>query len=398
MSGFVRATGRPKCLLREGDLMKMDVSPIWILIPAILFSLLSAVPAGGADFPEIGPLPARKAPDPKAVELGRRLFFDARLSGDASLSCATCHNSEQGFTTPKPLSDAYPGSKHWRNAPTLMNVVYKKGGFGWDGRLEDLDDMLRDMITDSMNMNMDMQLMQERLKQDPEIVELTKAAYGHVNMGTSQKGEMTHYVARNAIIQFLETLVSNNVPFDQGKLSARAREGMDLFKGKAGCIQCHNGPYFSDGKPHNTGVSENPEVFKDPQRHFTYVAYMMFMGVDNRMNWRRDVGYYTISKDRKDVGKFITPTLRELKYTAPYMHNGVFGTLEEVIEFYNQGGGSDRPGLKDPAIKPLNLTSGEKEALKEFLLSLSGDPVLIPMPKGVKVEYRPIPKWKEVRN
>jgi len=124
----------------------------------------------------------------------------------------------------------------------------------------------------------------------------------------------------------------------------------------------------------------------------------MFMGVDNRMSWRRDVGYYTISKDRGDVGKFITPTLRELKYTAPYMHNGIFTTLDEVIEFYNQGGGEDRPGLKDVALKPLNLTSAEKDAIKEFLLSLSGEEVRFDMPKGGKIEYQPLPNWREVKN
>ena len=367
--------------------------------------LLTGTPVLSVEYPDIGPLPERKAPNPKAVELGKRLFFDARLSGDAGLSCATCHNSEQGFTKhtddkgqPMQLSDAYPGSKHWRNAPTMLNVVYKGKSFGWDGRLDDLDDMLRDMITDSMNMNMDMQLLQERLKQDTNVVALTKDAYGDKNMGTSQKGEMTHYVARNAIVQFLETLTSKNVPFDKGQLSPKAKEGMALFKGKAGCIQCHNGAYFSDVKPHNSGVPENPEVFKDAQRHFTYVAYMMFMGVDDRLNWRRDVGYYTISKDRQDVGKFVTPTLRELKYTGPYMHNGVFGTLDEVIEFYNSGGGEDRPGLKSPLLKPLNLTAGEKDALKEFLLSLSGDPIKFDMPKGGKIEYQPLPNWREVRN
>ncbi len=376
--------------------MKKETISFSAVIAAILFILVSHLMA--AEFPDIVPLPERKAPNPKAVELGKALFFDARLSGDAALSCATCHNSEMGFTTREPLSEAYPGSKHWRNAPTLLNVVYKGKAHGWDGRLDDLDDMLRDMITDSMNMNMDMQLMQERLKQDPKIVALTKEGYGDKNMGTSQKGEMTHYVARNAIIQFLESLTSKNVPFDKGNLSSKAKEGMALFKGKAGCIQCHNGPYFSDAKPHNTGVPENPEVFKDPQRHFTYVAFMMFMGVDNRMSWRRDVGYYTISKDKKDIGKFITPTLRELKYTAPYMHNGMFKTLDEVIEFYNKGGGEDRPGLKDAAMKPLNLSSSEKEAIKEFLLSLSGEPISIPMPKGVKVEYQAMPNWKGVKN
>ncbi|HBO83496.1 MAG: hypothetical protein A2073_05440 [Deltaproteobacteria bacterium GWC2_42_11] len=367
----------------------------------ILLFITSIAMAG--DYPDIGPLPERKAPDSKKAELGKMLFFDARVSGDAALSCASCHNSEQGFTTRMPLSDAYPGSKHWRNASTLLNVVYKGKAYGSDGRLDDLDDMMRDMITDSMNMNMDMQIMQERFKQDEKIAALTHDAYketgwGKGGMGTSQRGEMTHYVARNAIGQFLETLTSKNVPFDKGNLSPNAKKGRELFEGKAGCIQCHNGPYFSDVKPHNTGVPENPEVFKDPQRHFTYVAYMMFMGVDNRMNWRRDVGYYTVSKDRKDVGKFITPTLRELKYTAPYMHNGIFSTLDEVIEFYNQGGGEDRPGMKDAAMKPLGLTAGEKEALKEFLLNLSGDPITVEMPKGVKVEYQPIPKWKEVKN
>lgn len=371
------------------------------LLVTLHWSLATLVDA--ADYPAIGPLPERKAPNPKAVELGKALFFDARLSGDASLSCATCHNPEQGFTTRMPLSDAYPGSKHWRNAGTLLNIVYKGRAYGWDGRLDNLDDMLRDMITDSMNMNMDMRIMQERLKQDPKVAALTHDAYketgwGKGGMGTNIRGEMTHYVARNALIQFLETLTSKNVPFDQGKLSREAKKGMELFKGKAGCIQCHNGPYFSDVKPHNTGVPENPEVFKDPQRHFTYVAFMMFMGVDNRMNWRRDVGYYSVSKDRKDVGKFITPTLRELKYTAPYMHNGIFSSLDEVIEFYNQGGGDDRPGLKDPALKPLNLTAGEKAALKEFLLSLSGDPIKIEMPKGVTVEYKPIPNWRDTKN
>lgn len=378
--------------------MNKRLSRIFLSVPLAVFLVLAGIAVAG-DYPDIGPLPERKAPNPKAVELGKKLFFDARLSGDAALSCATCHNTEQGFTTGMPLSEAYPGSKHWRNAPTLINVIYKKGGYGWDGRLDDLDDMLRDMITDSMNMNMDMQLMQERLKQDPKVVQMTKEAYGDKNMGTSQKGEMTHYVARNAIMQFLETLTSKNAPFDNGKLSAKASEGMALFKGKAGCIQCHNGSYFSDGKPHNTGVPESPEVFKDAQRHFTYVAYMMFMGVDDRMNWRRDVGYYTISKDRNDVGKFATPTLRELKYTGPYMHNGVFSTLDDVIDFYNKGGGEDRPGLKDGAIKPLGLTKDEKEALKEFLMSLSGDPVAYEMPKkGEKIEYQPLPNWREVKN
>lgn len=340
------------------------------LAPALFLSF-----SGISFAAEIGPLPAIKAPNPKQVELGRRYFYDPRASGNGAISCATCHNPEEGFTTRKPLSDAYSGSAHWRNAPSLLNTVYKKIWL-WDGRMGDLDDTLRDMITDSINMNHDMRQMAERFKQDAGYVKLAKEAYGDSpGMGGARPGEIIHYQVRAAIIEFLKSITSRNVPFDQGKLSEEARLGLELFKGKAGCINCHNGPLFSDEKAHNTGVPENPEVFKDPVRHTTYAAWMMFMGVENRMNWRRDVGYYSVTGDAADIGKFITPSLRELKYTAPYMHNGMFATLDEVIDFYDMGGGPDLPGLKDPLIKPLGLSKREKGALKAFLLGLSGDPI-----------------------
>ena len=362
------------------------------ILPALLF-----VFSGISYAADIGPLPSIKAPKAKRVELGKRYFFDVRVSGDAAISCATCHKPSEGFTTRDPLSEAYPGSLHWRNSPSLINTVYKTR-WQWDGRLANLDDTLRDMITDSVNMNHDMRQMAERFKQDAGYVKLAKEAYGDIGgMGGAKPGEIIHYQVRKAIIEFLKTITSKNVPFDTGNLSAEANRGLAVFKGKGGCIQCHNGPLFSDEKPHNTGVPENPEVFKDPVRHTTYVAWMMFMGVDNRMNWRRDIGYYAVSGDALDIGAFMTPSLRELKYTAPYMHNGMLASLDDVIDFYDRGGGSDLPALKDSLIKPLNLSKNEKSDLKAFLLSLSGDPIKVDEPE-IDYEYKPIDNFNEIEN
>ncbi|WP_428197984.1 cytochrome-c peroxidase [Aliivibrio kagoshimensis] len=312
-----------------------------------------------------GPLPALKIDATKA-ELGKRLFFDTRLSGNTALSCASCHVPENGYSHPDALSPAYTGSKGFRNVPTLINSAYKKVWFH-DGRLgTNLNDVTREMITEDWLMNMDMRLMQERIKQDPIYVDMfKKAGYGEPSNGS----------VRKAIPEYLKTLTSNPTPFDNNKLTKEAKRGFELFKGKAGCSSCHNGPLFSDGKPYNTGVAENLEIFTDPYRHQTFIAFNMFMGNENYMNLKRDVGAYvqTHRIDGKDMGKFMTPTLRELTQTAPYMHNGMIKTLPEVVEFYNQGGGVD--SNKDARLKPLNLSKSEQASLVAFLESLSSTPL-----------------------
>ena len=358
---------------------------LMVLVVAVLFTSVQSQAS------DIGPLPKLKIDAVKA-KLGKALFFDPRLSGDSAISCGTCHDPKEGWTKHVAVGDAYPGSKHFRNAPTILNTAYKKTlgiPWHWDGRIgTSLNDMTRDQITDTYVMNMDMRIMQERLKQVPMYVKLFKQAYGK---------EPSNGLVRKAIPEFLKTVVSKNVPFDKGTLSPEQKQGMELFKGKAGCISCHNGPMFSDGLPHNTGVPENADIFKNPQRHVTYLTFMYGLGVQNRLNWRRDVGYFTVSHNENDLGKFITPTLRELKYTAPYMHNGMIGTLEDVIEFYNKGGGKDRPGLKDSAMKPLKLTKSEKKALKTFLLSLSGDNPSIYVGKP-DLSYPVIANWYKTKN
>ena len=353
----------------------------------------------GEIIPPIGPLPLKKVSDPALVAMGQRLFFDTRLSGDGGLSCATCHDPEQGFGKQydadgqiKRLSDAYPGTRYFRNAPTLINARYKEDfadtGWGWDGRIgANLNDVMRDQLTESTIMNMDMRIMHERMKQDPVYVTMCKENFD---------SDCSSSMARKALVAFVETLVSTDAPFDRGKLSAPARRGQTLFQGKARCVECHNGAYFSDGVPHNTGVPEDLEIFRDPLRHLTYRSVIHTHGVPKMEIWRRDVGYFLVSKNYADVGKFVTPTLRELKSTAPYMHNGLFTALTEVIDFYDQGGGQDDPLATE--LSPLGLSKKEKSDLLAFLESLSSDNPIAVEKVAIPLEYEPIDDWLHVEN
>lgn len=376
--------------------MKIKSKVISWMLGALVGTMLAG--SGGElaraeEYPALGPLPAIKAPNPDAVELGKMLFFDNRISGDADIKCVKCHDSTKGWTDGMALSTGYPGTEYFRNTPTVMNVAYK-GYFYWDGRLggDDLATQVRDTINDGHFHSADGRIMQNRIKQIPEYVELFNKTFGEPSLtGITQ-----------AIAAFEQTLVSKNVPFDrylqgdQSALSAKAKQGLALFQGKAGCIQCHNGPYISDQKPHNLGVPGNPEVFTNPFRHITFRSMLKFLGTPNYSNLRRDPGYYAVSKDPKDLGKFITPTLREVSRTAPYMHNGMVLTLEAVVDFYNRGGGED-PN-KDPLLKPLNLSQNEKAALVGFLKSLSGDEIIIQLAQEDLPQYQIIEDWYEVNN
>jgi len=349
---------------------------------------LAAPPVLAAEF---GPVKEMKV-DAKKAALGKRLFFDPRLSGDAAISCSTCHIPAKGFSDGLALSKAYPGSDGFRNTPTLINAAQKAAWFH-DGRLgTNLNDVTRESITETYSMNMDMRLMQERIKQDPIYVKMFKdAGFGEPSNGS----------VRNAIPEYLKTLTSRGSAFDTGKMSDAAQRGFALFKGKAGCAQCHAGPRFTDDTPHNTGVPENPDIWSNPMRHLTYVTFAKFMGIENYMNIRRDVGAHvrTQKVDGSNIGKFMTPTLRELTYTAPYMHNGTIKTLEDVVVFYNQGGGGD--ANKDTRLKPLGLSKEERADLTAFLQALSGEPLTGPehvWKDKINVNYAAIEDWLKKRN
>lgn len=317
-------------------------------------------------------LPAAKPGNADMVELGKHLFFDTRLSGDMGVSCASCHNPEKGFADGQALSAGYPSTEYFRNAPTLINSRFKNV-FMWDGRLDgaDMGTLVRDMITEAHTMNMDSRLMQERLSQVPEYVALWQKF---------RKDDINGMRVYGVVGEYVKTLVSQNAPIDRflkgdgSALSSQQKDGYEVFNGKGGCVACHNGPLASDGERHRTGVPENPEVLKNPNRTIAMLRHYSTSGMPNYMNARTDVGFYAISKDKADIGKFATPSLRELKYTAPYMHNGMFDSLDKVVDFYDQGGG------QGSELKPLGLTSSEKSALVAFLEAMSGDALKVVAP------------------
>lgn len=340
---------------------------------------LSAQAQGAAA--DLEALPEAKPGNATMIELGKYFFFDNRLAGDWGVSCAGCHNPEKGWGDGQALSAGYTSMEYFRNAPTILNARLQKR-FLWDGRLDgsDAGTLVRDMINEAHTMNMDGRLMQERLKQVPEYDALWK----QWRPGDDINGMRVF----NVIGEFIKTIETTNAPFDKFKkgdaaaLNDEEKSGYALFKGKANCISCHNGPIGSDGGLHRTGVPEHPDVLANPLRTITMLRHYATSGMPNYMNARTDVGAYAITKDKRDIGKFRTAQLRDLKHTAPYMHNGVFATLEEVIDFYDRGGG------EGSELKPLALSDSDKRALKAFLLTLSGDPVVVQDPGQPDMQVR----------
>lgn len=336
--------------------------------------------------PPLGPLPPPPIPadnpmSPEKVELGKMLFFDSRLSGDASTPCVACHQPKLGWGDSGEISRGYPGTQHWRNSQTVLNSAYYNKLF-WDGSVTSLEAQAPSAAEGNVAGNGDPAMMEMRLRFIPEYVERFRKVYG------TDWPRILH--AYQAIAAFERTIVSDakKVPFDRymngdrKALNESQLRGYELFKGKAGCLQCHNGPLASDQRFYALGVPEN-EVFKtDPLYQITHRWQHYQKGVSKK-DYRGadlDLGLYYITKNPKDVNKFRTPSLRELKYTAPYMHNGIFYTLDEVVDFYNKGGGQG-PN-KSALIKPLGLSDQEKKDLVAFLESLSMDePLLIDPPK-----------------
>ncbi|HTF99820.1 MAG TPA: cytochrome c peroxidase [Nitrospirota bacterium] len=320
------------------------------------------------------PVPASNPQTPGKIELGKKLFFDRRLSGDGTMSCASCHDPEQAFTDGLEISLSYPTTRNWRNAPTLMNVAYQKSLFH-DGRAASLEEQALFPMMSAFEMNLNLDFLEEKLRSVPEYVDAFQKVFGDA--------DITRTRVAMAIASFERTLISVSAPLDrflqgdQHALSAEAKKGYQLFIGTAGCIRCHYGANLSDDQFHALNIPENREQEKDPRVAATrrFVAkvnrYADFRTLDE------DPGRYLITKDKKDWKAFKTPTLREISWTAPYMHNGIMATLDDVIDFFDKGGGEG-----NAALKRLNLTREEKHALKTFLVeALSGSKSSFSYPK-----------------
>lgn len=336
-------------------------------------------PALLASLPPV-PVPAHNAMSEEKIALGRMLFFDARLSGDGSTSCASCHLPQHGWSHGDALAPGYPGHRLWRNNPTVLNAAYFKR-LMWDGTLDSLEIQARSAMQAPVEGNGKAFMVEMRLRLIPEYVARFRRVFG---------GEWPRLDdAWRAIAAFERTVVSDprQVPFDrylagdQNALSNAARRGLALFEGKAGCIRCHHGALATDEDFHALGVPRQPLFDSNPlvqiavrwQNRQRDVPRAVYRNLDE------DLGRYYRTRDPADIGKFRTPSLRELKYTAPYMHNGVFATLREVVDFFDAGGG-EIPN-KSPLLKPLGLTGEEKGDLVAFLEALSMErPLIVAVP------------------
>ncbi len=343
----------------------------------LLFLLGGTVPLVSADqWPELPPLPLLDQPDPGKVELGKALFFDRRLSGDGTVSCAVCHIPDEAFADGQKISAAYPTNKHWRHTPSLLNIAYLEVFF-WDGRSRSLEAQALGPIHSSFEMNLNPQFLVAKLREIPEYQQLFEKAWG---AGVSLDRIVGSLAAFQQTLRVVDSPFDRFLAGERQALSEQALQGAEIFFGeKGGCGQCHSGSLLTDQQYHNLGIVEPPQLVNDPQHRTTRNFFLGEMGLPPM---DRDPGYYAISRRQKDLGAFRTPPLRQVEETAPYMHNGSLGTLAEVIEFFNRGGGSDPNRSK--LLRPLGLTDAEKQALEAFLQSLTGtySQVRAPRPPG----------------
>lgn len=300
--------------------------------------------------------PANNPITDEGATLGRVLFYDTQLSVNNTISCASCHIPEFGFSDPEVLSQGFEGGATGRHSMSLINARYYAGEhFFWDGRAATLEDQILLPIQDQVELGMTLDSLTARLATLDYYPPLFEAAFGTQDIDSDRISK--------AVAQFVRSIVSYQSPYDiavaatpgppTGDLigfTDQQNEGKDIYENAArgACAGCHGTPLQIAVEPKSNGLDQNPT----------------------------DIGYGEVTGLLGDYGKFKTPSLRNIELTAPYMHDGRFATLEEVIEHYNSGVENHAnlsPPLRLPngEVRRLNLTQAEKDALLAFLLTLT---------------------------
>lgn len=298
----------------------------------------------GVDWKELGILPESPLEKQKdslkhIIDLGKILFFDTRLSGSGKISCATCHQPELNWTDAKEKSIGHEGALNKRNSPTIQNTWFYKKLF-WDGRSYSLADQVFAPINSETEMHSEMHEVMRRISKTKDYPGLFKKAF--------DVDEINPYRLTLAISIFEKTIVSRKSRFDEflaGNKNALNNEeirGLHLFRTNARCMNCHNGPLFSDNQFHNNGFA------------------------------REDKGLYNVTHKDEDTGKMKTPSLRDVMKTGPWMHNGSFDNIKVIVEKYKQGAMS---AGTDKLIKGFDLSTKEKLDLIAFLNAISSSPL-----------------------
>jgi cytochrome c peroxidase len=291
---------------------------VWLMLAAFAEPQALRVPAG---LDAYIPIPETNPITRESVQLGRKLFFDKRLSRDNSVSCATCHDPQYAFTDARKLAIGIDGRTGDKRVPRILNRAYGKTFF-WDGRVSQLEEQVVMPIANPKEMDLDV-----------------KEAATRIGLDTTS--------LQRALASYVRTILSGNSPYDryvQGDrdaLTAEQKLGLQIFRGKAGCGSCHLGPNLTDERFHNTGIGTDDES-----------------------------GHFATSRDPGDRGAFKTPSLRDVARTPPYMHDGNLATLADVIDYYDKGGRAN--ANLDAEIRKLHLSAAEKRALVAFLQALNG--------------------------
>lgn len=355
------------------------------MFKVLKFALLLVVGLVGlavAGEPPLGlppvPVPAENPITPVKVKLGKMLFLDERFSADGTVSCATCHDPKMAFVDGLPVSEGIKGLKGTRNAPTVINAAYYTSQF-WDGRRATLEEQALDPFVNPVEHGLKShEPIVKICRTDPTYRKLFAEAFG------LKPEEITIDHVVKAIATFERTVIAGNSPFDryyfggdENAISEAAKRGFKLFQTKARCQDCHRldqkFALFTDNKFHNLGVGMEKIA---PRLREIINAYRKAkrkgLKLDESVLSNQEIselGRFAVTLNLRDVGAFKTPSLRNVAVTGPYMHDGSLKTLEEVVEFYNQGGRKN-PFLSS-GIRPLNLSEQEKRDLVEFLKSLT---------------------------
>jgi cytochrome c peroxidase len=320
-----------------------------IAVVAAAWNTDTARPASAESVLGPVPIPADNPQTPEKVALGKLLFFDPRLSGPNTVACATCHQPGKGMSDGLPRGIGVNGELP-RNSMTIWNAAYMRTLHS-DGGRASLEEQV-DKAIPGFAMGQPYPALIDELGAVPEYRQRFAAAF--------PDGITEGNIAR-AVAAFERTVLTFNSPFDRYRagdhhaLTAAQKHGMDLFfSPRTGCSSCHVAPLFTDNAWHNLGV---PQTGPKPT----------------------DRGRADVTKDPADTGAFKTLTLRNVALTGPYMHDGVFTTLDQVVAFYAAGGGP--AATKSPLIKPLDLSVAEQKALVAFLDSLTDPGVHVDPPR-----------------
>ncbi len=301
--------------------------------------------------PEQVPYPKGNKPNKARITLGKKLYFDPRLSGDGNMSCATCHNPALGWSDGLPTAKGVKSKVLGRASPTIFNTAYNTIQM-WDGRKKSLEDQAMGPMEATVEMNMNTRKLFKWLNSNKEYIKLFAKAYPGEKIGAK--------TVSKAIATFERTVVSRNSKFDrwvkgdENAMSPQQIRGFKLFVGKAKCATCHSAPNFTDNGFHNLGLASFGK--KNP-----------------------DMGRYAQRPLRLMKGAFKTPTIREIERTAPYFHDGSAKTLKEVVQHYSKGG-VVRTNLS-PNMQKLDLSEKEMNDLVAFMKALTSPFLEVTIPE-----------------